>query len=609
MRINVIVIAVFVLGIIPSIAKGQTAEEFFSRGYDVHKEMADYILAMNYENNAEHEKFLSDKLSTGLSDLEQAIAKGNEDQRLASTYYGQRIIFLYAFGLYKLNKYKEAYDNLKAIEPLVNTYEQSTFPLYFSDRGKNYQVDWEKLQIFRSDVYYYLGWCAYLLESDEEAVKYFQKYIAEGKTEKNLLYYAYCKLVEIKKDTPKVFSMEQEVQYAANGIRQYVNMDAKDRALVDTDEFFKVEDLIQRLISKGLLPDKNITVLGFCAQAAQDLTALRPSDNKVLELYEIAMRGYEKPPVGSIYAFNSGITAYEFLKNAQQYAQGMRTTDKFRSEYIGVNAVAHLAAICPENDCTRISEVADLFDIWNKPEEAKIYRARIKPCLEEAEKIAQKAERESEKESRRQRRASNGNFNLYAGSYVLPLIFEKKGMKDVGGVLSFTFPKVAFEFSYLKILRKKENTFDLWIREVDGVSQDDLSRWDGYYAGFQTKFFDDSEVQYVGLLFGYARKNFDAMSVSVTNDISLAQSNETFDPSVTQYIAMINIGAMKLRKGIGIDAYYGFGVNYSQFNAGTTINRGEYTIDNPLLENRKDSYFGFIMRLGMTFGFNLGRGN
>jgi hypothetical protein len=605
MRINLIVISIVICGIMPSIANGQTVEECLSQGSDIYQEMADYFVAMNKANKTENVSFLSEKKPAGLRLLKQVVEQGSESQRLAANYYSQRIIFIYGAALYRMEIYKDAIKEFKTIEPLINAYQQSTFPIYFSDRGQKYQIEWDMLLVLRANVQYYLGWCSYILESDEEAVKYFQKYISEEKTEKKMLYFCYDNLVQIKKDTPKVFSLELEAQYAAGAIRQYVIMDAVNRAEIDEDEFTKVEDPIQRLISKGLLPDKNNTVLSFCAQAAQDLGTLRPSDSKVLELYEIAMRGYEKPPAGSIYAFNSGIAAYDFLKNAQQYAQGMRTKDKFRSDYVGINAVGHLAAICPENDCTRISEVADLYDIWNKPVEAKIYRAKIKPCIEEAEKIAKKAERESA----RQNRSHSGNFNLYAGSYILPLIFEKKGMKDVGGVLNFSFPKVAFEFSYLQILRKKENTFDLWIRDVNSASQDNISRWDGYYAGFQTKFFDDDGARYVGLLFGYARKNFDPMNVSVINDISLVQSEVAFDPAVTQYIAMINLGAMKLHKGIGIDVYYGFGANYSQFNAGTTINRSEYTIANPLLENRKDSYFGFIMRIGMTFGFNLGRGN
>jgi hypothetical protein len=605
MRINLIVISIVICGIMPSIATGQTVEECFSKGYDIHKELANYVTQMSNGYSAEKEKELSDRFNLGLSNFQQVLKGGNQDQRLAAAYYGHRIIYLYSLGMYMMEKYNEALENFKAIEQPVVGYASTIFPLYFSDRGKNYQIEWDKLLAFRSDLEYQLAWCSYLTGAYEESARYFQKYITEEKTLIAPLYYSYYQLVEIKKKKPQIYSIELEAQYSANGIRQYFLLSEEDKKILQTEGYFNVDDLIQRLISKGLLPDKNNTVLGFCAQAAQDLGIQRPSDSKVLELYEIAMRGYEKPPAGSIYAFNSGIAAYDFLKNAQQYAQGMRTKDKFRSDYIGINAVGHLAAICPENDCTRISEVADLYDIWNKPVEAKIYRAKIKPCIEEAEKIAKKAERESA----RQNRSHSGNFNLYAGSYILPLIFEKKGMKDVGGVLNFSFPKVALEFSYLKILKKKENTFDLWIREVDGVSQDDLSRWDGYYAGFQTKFFGDDEQQYVGLLFGYAQKNFDPMNVSVINDISLVQSEASFDPSVTQYIAMINLGAMKLRKGIGIDVYYGFGANYSQFNAGTTINRSEYTIANPLLENRKDSYFGFIMRIGMTFGFNLGRGN
>ena len=93
------------------------------------------------------------------------------------------------------------------------------------------------------------------------------------------------------------------------------------------------------------------------------------------------------------------------------------------------------------------------------------------------------------------------------------------------------------------------------------------------------------------------------------NNTTSVSTIETFNPEVKQFIGMINIGMMQLRKGVGIDAYYGFGFNYSKYNNGTTIDRTTSTIQNPSLQNRKDTYFGFIMRFGLTFGLNFGSGN
>jgi len=199
-------------------------------------------------------------------------------------------------------------------------------------------------------------------------------------------------------------------------------------------------------------------------------------------------------------------------------------------------------------------------------------------------------------------------LNTYFGINVLPLL-NSNVKRDYGGVVNFTKRKFALELSYLQINQNKENIFDLWIKEVDYASQDNVSRWDGFYAHIQPKFFDSDEQNYVGLLLGYAQKSFDPMEANITNIETSILSTGTFNPSEKQYIAMINIGGMRLNRGFGVDMYWGFGATYNQFNLGFNQDKNKFTIDNPLLENRKAPYFGFIMRFGINIGLNLGRGN
>ena len=113
----------------------------------------------------------------------------------------------------------------------------------------------------------------------------------------------------------------------------------------------------------------------------------------------------------------------------------------------------------------------------------------------------------------------------------------------------------------------------------------------------------------MGLLFGYAQKDFESLMSNVTHDADGVFSIETFTPKVTQYIAMINMGALVLAKGVGMDGYLGIGATYNQWEPGNAINTDNYTIENPVLENRKDHYFGVIMRVGLTMGLNFGRAN
>jgi hypothetical protein len=51
--------------------------------------------------------------------------------------------------------------------------------------------------------------------------------------------------------------------------------------------------------------------------------------------------------------------------------------------------------------------------------------------------------------------------------------------------------------------------------------------------------------------------------------------------------------------------------SYNRYNSGnTTFNSSTHNIvDNNVLQYRKNQYFSFIMRFGITVGLNIGKGN
>ena len=71
------------------------------------------------------------------------------------------------------------------------------------------------------------------------------------------------------------------------------------------------------------------------------------------------------------------------------------------------------------------------------------------------------------------------------------------------------------------------------------------------------------------------------------------------------YNLFFNYGVQQYTKGIYFDAFMGFGVSYSKFDAREQYNDGEYTFSDVLLENRKDTRFGVMMRMGIIVGFGL----
>jgi hypothetical protein len=249
-------------------------------------------------------------------------------------------------------------------------------------------------------------------------------------------------------------------------------------------------------------------------------------------------------------------------------------------------------------DCAGLQKIADKYSAWKQAGKAAEFTKKQTECRENEAKAQRKAARQARRYDR--------NFNLYAGMYILPLI-KSNEHRDYGGALNFVFKKTAWEFSYLKIKKNKENVFDLTINDVQ-AKQDDISRWNGYYAHVQPKFLT-KQRGYVGVLLGYAQKNFESLTSNATRDIDGAFSLETFSPKVTQYITMVNMGGLVLSKGFGLDAYMGIGATYSQWDNGSGLHTDDYTFENIILENRKDEYFSFIVRVGFTMGLNFGHGN
>jgi len=137
-----------------------------------------------------------------------------------------------------------------------------------------------------------------------------------------------------------------------------------------------------------------------------------------------------------------------------------------------------------------------------------------------------------------------------------------------------------------------------------------MPKWDGYYTHFQYKAFSGQDPIYTGFLLGYAIKNFGSMTTDIVNTQNNALSTANFDPSTKQYIFMVNEGILSLSKGFGYDAYFGIGVSYNIFDSGNnTLDRTVYQIKNTTLQNRENAYFSYMMRVGLTIGLNIGKGN
>lgn len=561
---------------------------------NLQKGVEEYNALRTYQNDLKMNTVTDDQIAAvkarmekGLVLLDQVIQEGNSEQIKTARYFKANFRYQYGYVLGMKGENVKAFAVFKAIENEMTAFTASDFPMRYVFFDKNYIVNWENFASTQAEFYAGLGEIAYSLGKYDDAIQPTRLSLTHPNTTTWLKYVGVNKMLDISAKKPSALSEQERLDFAQQSIKAYDALSDDDRKVVADNNYHKVNRGADILLAQAQKANSTL-MAARCAEVVPIVAKYEPNNTKVLQLYEICYR-------------NSQTGDLSFHTTAQAYAQNAYSTDRMRAEFIGVAATERIALLTAPTDCAGYRAVSELYVFWKKTDRAQEYVKKADDCLEQAEKARKKAERAA--------RRANSSFNFYTGAYIIPLL-NSNPKRDYGGVVNFSFRRVAWEFSYLKINRNKENIFDLWIREVDGARQDNLSRWDGFYTHIQPKFYGGKrDESYVGILLGYAQKNFDSMSVTTINDLDGTPSLETFEPKVNQYIAMVTFGMMPLWRGFGIDAYWSLGANYSQFDPGNELDRDAYTIDNPLLENRKDAYFGFIMRLGFTMGLNFGSGN
>jgi hypothetical protein len=175
----------------------------------------------------------------------------------------------------------------------------------------------------------------------------------------------------------------------------------------------------------------------------------------------------------------------------------------------------------------------------------------------------------------------------------------------VGGVVNFGAKKTMIELSYLNIAKKKENFYDLELRDIKDAQE---HKWDGFFTHIALKYakkgFKRGMMSYSGVLLGYGQRTFESFNSNTTNTATKKTVSKAFSPTNKQYIGMANFGFMALNK-LGIDMYLGIGAAYNQFDGGNSEvwNKDGFTIEDKMVANRKPTYVNFIARVGVSVGF------
>jgi hypothetical protein len=611
------------VGVVPLMGSGQTPDESFFKGYEAYNELFAYVdtLTIGVGNLEEKAQEINNRVENSKLHFQQVVDSGSAKQRCVAAFYMDKLVLLYASALIELNMYNEAMSNLMNIDNAENLpclYDWGGTECKFN--GEIFCIRYSEMSVFRQSTLYYMGWSAYKTGDIDKATKYFLKFIEESEgnhVDSFEAFHSLYLLFKIKKSNPTAFSLQQEVRFVNMATEVYKSMDAEGREKMQSNYLLNADFIIQQIISNESAYISSKQGLKACTNAAKFMASIIKSDTTVLDLYNIALRCFKKANDDGLHLYEYFNKPDDFLTDASDYALNTRSIHKVKSEETGAMALAYLDDYCykmyldrDDNSyelrrgywaCNCVNTLVDAYNKWGWTAEAEKYKSRIQSCARKEERALNKI--------KRRKTAEDDNHNIYVGMYSIPTIFETVSYFDIGGVLNFSTKKIAYEVSLLTIRKKKESIFDLRLQGVDNVSRNDLSKWNGFNAHFQTKFYDEEESNYIGLLFGYTQKNFDIMTVSAVNNFTNLRSEVSFDPVVRQYSVMVNLGAMRLRDIFGWDPYIGFGLNFNTFNPGTSINRNDYTIDNPLLENRKNAYLGVSMRIGFTIGYNHGDGN
>lgn len=527
--------------------------------------------------------------------LDQVIREGNADQIKTARYFRNNAKYEYGFILGMKGQNALAFEVMKEVEKDVTSFTSADFPLKYLYFGTNYVINWDNFAPTQAEFLTGMAEICYNLSKYEDAVRVNRKAIAHPNTTGWLRYIAVNKMLDIYAKNKNLLTPDEYNGYAHQAIFEYDKLSEAEKETVTENDYPTVTRSMDILLKEAQANPTQVA-LDRIAQAIPIVIKYDKDNSKILTAFELCYKNnYQGQGTWDRTAHDYAKVAHTKSQTAQPQDFGTAT----RARYIGIAATDRIASTTSA-DCQSMKDVAAMYAYWKQTEKEAEYLKKAKACTEASEKAAAK----SAKIARR----SNGNFNLYIGADIIPLL-NTNPKRDYGAVVDFVFKKSAIEFGYKKINRNKENVFDLLLDEVDDASSDNISRWDGFKLHFQPKFFTkNGNSGYFGIYLGYNEKNFDSLAVNVVNDLDGAYSNQVFKPGVKQYVGMFNFGGMILGKGVGMDMHFGIGANYSSFETGNSLDRTQYTIENPILEYRKDNYWGLVLHMGITMGLNFGPG-
>ena len=511
-------------------------------------------------------KFVDDQVKQGLSLLDPLVRNTGSATAEVAGYFRMNFIYEQGFILGMKGRQKDALALYEGIETDMNGFTSGRFPLRYSFEGKNYVINWDNFAPTQGE--FNVGMCEFYYNKKDyaKALPYARKAAENGTLSSWLKVLNYRWLLNMK--IARGENDREQLDAALNAFEAYTNLSEEDRAS-GGDNIAKV-------------PDE-------CADAIETMLKAFPAFANGGETWARASRLLTKEkrdPRALQFATKALQAGYRDRGFAEETANKAIAAGDRGTAGLAINLLASLTAA---DDCQGLSNIARLYLQAGDKAKGNTYTDKANSC---------------ERQQRHRLRAATREGGLYLGAYVIPLF-----RRDWGLVASIQTRKVLLEGSYQVANHNRDYMFDQQLHGEEGA-RDEKNYWDGYYAHFAIngilKGGKRSERTYMGILFGYNVREFEAFSTNVYDQNNVLIRPAEFKPKDTRYILMYNTGLHANGRLLASDFFFSIGGSYNLFDRGNQeFNEGDYHFDKILLK-RKDTRFGFMIRIGFTVGLQIG---
>lgn len=584
-----------------SIGYTQTTDEWIERGVRKYNALKDWTDTISHKYNKEtYMQAALNELQLIQADLEKARTGATMNQIQVIDYFDMNSIYTIGFMYGGFGESTPSISYLRQVEQRMSRFSESSFPLRYPYDGKNYVINYQNFEPTRMEFYVGFGELLISKKYYDEAKTNLEKALSFTYDSNFLRYIAYDKLMNVHQAQP--FDDLVCINYASKAFYTYTRLEEETRKNLDENKFSSFfnheEAFLTAIENQTKVLNSKITPALIDAIAAAKWWITQTDEFEDELMCELFMDACYRA------VLHCGETDANTIRTVYNYFKKNDPTNTAELE----RALAILSA--QATTCSEMRWIAGEYASLGNTVFANTVGEMATKCEEDQVKALKESERRAEEEKKQQERnyrRNNRDYFFYTGVNIFPLFGPEP---DYGLAVNLGSNRFILELSGLLVNQKKENFFDLDLREIDDV-QDHY--WDGYFAHANFKFSDDSWNDgrggyYAGFLFAYNERTFEPFQSTVTNVNTGTAQLVDFAPTSSQYIMMFNYGVMGARV-IGMDIFFGVGAAYNTFNGNSDKywRNPDYTIEDQMMQNRVKNYWSFTMRMGMSIGIGWGR--